>query len=172
MAKALSIGVEMVGLEKVERAIEQLQLDLEDLRPAYREVARYAYTFIEGAFQSEGALTDFGAWAPLSRAYARWKARNYPGAPILTRTGALRRSLTAPNAPGSRTIITKESLTIGTSIPYAIYHQSTAPRKKLPRRPPISLTGQQETALIAAINGFLGRRARAAGWVVSDVEGE
>jgi hypothetical protein len=60
--------------------------------------------------------------------------RKQPIYPILFRTGFLRNSLTNPKDPDAIYRVTKTSLTIGTAIPYAIYHQSDSPRKKLPLR--------------------------------------
>lgn len=54
--------------------------------------------------------------------------------PLLVRSGKLAASVLAPNASGSIYQVTPLSLAIGTSIEYGIYHQSDAPRKKIPLR--------------------------------------
>lgn len=54
--------------------------------------------------------------------------------PLLVRTGSLSASVLGPNNKGSVSNITKLSLIFGTSIPYAIYHQSDEARKKIPLR--------------------------------------
>lgn len=54
--------------------------------------------------------------------------------PLLVRSGALAASLLSANAPGSIANIGKLHLIFGTSIKYGIYHQSDAPRKKMPLR--------------------------------------
>lgn len=54
--------------------------------------------------------------------------------PLLVATGRLAASITTPNAPGSLLSITKLSMVIGTTVPYGIYHQSDAPRSKIPQR--------------------------------------
>jgi phage gpG-like protein len=167
-----SRGTSNVGaapvLPEMLRAGAALELDLSDMRPIFESIRTVLYTYIEGAFNTEGALTRSGKWAPLSESYRR----RYPDRPILDRTGALKRSLTSANATGSRTVITKTSLTIGTTIPYGIYHQSTEPRTKLPRRAPIDLTTEQEQEIARLLNLYLGRRAKSAGWLVTDVSGE
>src|SRR3990167_8479826 len=40
---------------------------------------------------------------------------------------------------GSLYKLTPTRLEIGTNVPYAIYHQSTGKRRKLPRRPPVDI---------------------------------
>ncbi len=54
--------------------------------------------------------------------------------PLLVASGKLAASITKPNAPFSINQITPLSMLIGTSIPYGIYHQSDAARKKIPLR--------------------------------------
>lgn len=67
--------------------------------------------------------------------YQKRKLRKYGfDYPLLVASGRLAASITQPNAPGSINIVTKSSLIIGTSVPYGIYHQSDAPRSKIPLR--------------------------------------
>lgn len=66
--------------------------------------------------------------------------------PILKRTGRLERSLTnAADAEAVESIINKNSLELGTSVPYAIFHGSEEPRSKIPFRPPV-LFGNEQVA--------------------------
>lgn len=57
------------------------------------------------------------------------------GLPMLKFTGALMRSITIPNEDYAVYEITKTNLTLGSAIPYGIYHQSAAARSKIPYRP-------------------------------------
>lgn len=92
----------------------------------------------EQNFKSSGAV--YGGWAPLSPRYAAWKAAAYPGAPILTREGHLRRSLT--QRPLGVEDIAARRMVIGTDISYAGYHQKGT--SKMPARPMINPpTGQE-----------------------------
>ena len=76
------------------RNIEQLSenlidgFDWESLAPIVAEAA-------DNIFASEGR----GGWPQLSEAYARWKARNYPGKGILELTGAYRSAATQIGSP-------------------------------------------------------------------------
>lgn len=76
-------------------------------------------------FETEGEAID-EVWAPLSPAYAKQKERIYPGETILTASGLMRESFTS--------LVDPTSLTIGNAMEYFKYHQSSAPRTKLPRR--------------------------------------
>jgi phage gpG-like protein len=67
--------------------------------------------------------------------YAKFKEKDVGFRyPLLVRTGALAASLLSKDANGAVAIITPSSLTFGTTIPYGVYHQSDAPRKKIPLR--------------------------------------
>lgn len=55
--------------------------------------------------------------------------------PILKRSGRLAESTTNPTAPDAiNEIVNKNTLIIGTRVPYGVYHQSDAPRKRIPLR--------------------------------------
>lgn len=67
--------------------------------------------------------------------YQRFKLKKYGfDYPLLKASGKLAASLLSPNADGSISKITPLSLVFGTSVAYAIYHQSDEPRKKIPLR--------------------------------------
>lgn len=57
--------------------------------------------------------------------------------PLLKFTGRLLQSITVPGAEDSVMIVGPKTLVLGTLVDYAIYHQSAAPRKKMPYRPMI-----------------------------------
>lgn len=70
-----------------------------------------------------------GSWAPLSVVYAAWKAKAYPGLPLLERTHALRDALTNSTASGAYRIYNSDKFDFGTQgIEYASYHQTGTPR--------------------------------------------
>jgi len=71
-------------------------------------------------------------WAPLSPKYAERKAIEYPGAPLLVRTGRLKDSITKKGALGGINIINKTQAVFGTTVPYGIYHDKGG--KKIPKR--------------------------------------
>ena len=72
-------------IRNIERLSENLTdgFDWSSLAPLIAEAA-------DNIFASEGR----GAWPQLSEAYARWKAKNYPGKGILELTGAYRTAVT------------------------------------------------------------------------------
>ena len=92
-----------------------------------RNIGRLASRYFSNqGFNSRGGV--FGErWEPLNRAYAIAKARRFPGKPPLVATGAMRDGFFAKPR--------QSSVVIDNRAPQYKYHQSTAPRSKLPRRP-------------------------------------
>ena len=79
-----------------------------------------------------------GGWAPLTPEYAAWKMARFPGAPPIVISGKLFASLTG--ATDSYESMTNTSLTIGTSVEYAKFHQygtTKMAKRKIVFEPPL-----------------------------------
>lgn len=72
-------------------------------------------------------------WRKLSPAYAKRKAKTHPGKPLMIRSTNLVKSLADKRNPRAIFRHNGKSLTLGSRVPYAIYHQKGTAR--LPRRP-------------------------------------
>lgn len=145
---AFRFKFEVDGAVQFDRAFLRVQERIEDLRPVWDGVEREFHAIEREQFESEGSAGRSGKWAPLSRKYAEQKEKKYPGAQILERTGALKRSLTSET---EHSTVTKEKqeFAIGTSLPYAKYHQRGG--KHLPQREIISFSDTQRTRLMKEI---------------------
>ena len=77
--------------------------------------------------------------------------------PLLERTGRLRDSVTKPNAPGSIAEVRKDELIIGTALEYGIFHQSDAPRKKIPLRKFLFIGPEAQRFAVGRTKGRLER---------------
>ena len=114
----------------------------------------------ERIFRTQGG----GKWPRLNPQYAAWKSRNYPGAPILVRTGQYLAAATNPGAPHNVVETGKDYIEFGvTGLGYAVSHEEG--RGRLPERPVFALLeGDQElqddatSALSEFISGKLGAR--------------
>lgn len=84
------------------------------------------------------AVSGAGRYPDLSAAYKRRKQKKHGFVyPILRANGFLENAAAVQGGSGNITVITDKNLQLGISdsaIPYAAYHQSDAPRKKIPLR--------------------------------------
>lgn len=120
-------------------ALDRARQAIDDFRIPFGLISKDFYKSQRAIFQLKGPgqYPDFqgergeDGMTPYMRRKQRKFGFTYP---LLVATGALAASTLTPNARGSINIITKFSLVLGTQIPYGIYHQSDAPRKKLPQR--------------------------------------
>jgi len=128
---------------------------LEDPTPAYRYIITQYRDSIEKLFDSEGA--DAGGWVGLAVSTAKQRARKGYGAyhPILVRSGDLRDSLIDANNRLACEMVSPRAWYIGTQVYYAVYHQSLAPRTKLPRRPMMIITNQFRLRIIRTLHWYM-----------------
>lgn len=129
---------------------EAMRRNLSNLEPTLRQAAGVMREDVLKQFQ-QGGNPD---WKPLAAStIARKKGHGYPrltrggienpmlmqngdfnSSNILIRTGSLLSSWTQEGDSFHVEEITGNSAEIGSSMPYAIYHQSDEPRKRLPKR--------------------------------------
>ena len=159
----IRFGMDVSGEIQMDRGIGRFSEACSDYRPIWPVVIEEFHQMEVRQFRSEG---DEGGspWAPLSEPYAAWKAATYGDKPILERTGRLYRSLTSfdPDA-----VIKQQPklLTLGTAVPYAIYHQSIKPRSSnLPRRPEIQVTDDFRKQVMRLLHAYLVQVATQSGF--------
>lgn len=121
------------------RAIQRAADGLGDLRIPFGQILADFYKSERAIFSLKGP----GQYPPFQgkkgkdgyTAYQRNKISkagfDYP---LLVRSGSLSASLLSAGSKGSVAMIEPLSLTIGTTIDYGKYHQSDAPRKRIPLR--------------------------------------
>lgn len=115
--------------KRFEKALERARAEIKDLSPALKDISDDFYQSQESLF----SLKTRGRYPDLKpKTKLRKEAMVGFVYPILKFSGALADSTLAPNAPGSVLVITKETVVIGSSIPYGVFHQ--AGTKHLPVR--------------------------------------
>lgn len=138
------------GEAQVDRTLARFADNVDDATPVWNKLADRFAVIETRQFDSEGAYGS-GGWPALSAKYAAWKARHYPGAPILTRTGALRQSLT--ERPFGVEVIEPGSMTIGSGSDVGRYHQGGA--GNLPQRRPVELPENERRTWVRMIQRFI-----------------
>ena len=109
-----------VTSEPVEQALRVFQASLAEPSPALAEVADDFRAMVKEQFASQGAAGGT-PWAALAPSSAR---RRRAGTSLLNVTGALLASLKDVGAPGHVEETDGQTLTLGSRLPYAIYHQT------------------------------------------------
>jgi phage gpG-like protein len=108
-----------------------------DMRPAFRKIHESFIGVEKYQFSSQGALS--GGWAPLAASTVDFKAKHGLDPRILHATHRLRDSLTTFEGEDHIYETSHDEMKVGSEVPYGIFHQSTAPRTRLPRRPPVQI---------------------------------
>ena len=135
------------GVKQLDLALGLMGKAVKDLSPVWPEVDEYLRGAVGGQFGTIGRRGG-SEWAKLSPKYKIWKDYFYPGRPILVRTGDLKQSLVEF---GGNHIFKAEraSMTFGSRIPYAGYHQSGT--RTMPARPPIQMIQKKDGLAVAKI---------------------
>lgn len=146
------ISFDFFGEAQVNRTLERVALGAEDASPAWEAMAERFVAVERRHFRAEGGdKGTTGTWAPLSPKYAAWKARHYPGKPILRRTDELLRSLTV--RPLDVEVILPDRMVIGSLVEYGRYHQAGTDR--MPRRRPVDLSDAERREWVKVLQRFL-----------------
>jgi phage gpG-like protein len=164
----MEIKFDIHGDEQLKRSLSRFGEHAKDLSEPFREIVKDFHKIERRQFETEGSYGS-GGWQPLSPRYAEWKAKKYPGRPIMVLSGLLKESLLGDN-PYSVELVTPKSMEVGTVINYAIYHQKGT--SKMPARPLIQLTEDDKKRWIKFIQAYLVKQARAEFQGVCQVQAE
>ncbi len=131
-----------------------------DFRPVFEWARRELAKSYKDNFTASGL--PVGGWSPLKPEYASWKARNFPGAPLMVQTGKLFRDVSSLR--GAKTSIRKTKATFSTSgIEYASFHQygtSRMAKRVVIFEPPLfaqKLANEAKEHITDAANGVIRR---------------
>lgn len=147
MARVFALS--MFGSTQVERTLLRFGEWASDMRPAWRAIRDDFVEAEREQFDTEGRYGS-GDWAPLSPAYAAWKATARPGRPILVFDGLLRASLTDELAID---VIEAHAMAVGSDVDYGLYHQHGTDR--MPARPPVDLPESWRRNAVRTVQRFL-----------------
>jgi phage gpG-like protein len=155
--------------EKVAQALRRALSVSSDLSVPFAMIAKDFQKSRKAIF----ALKSAGAYPDLSTRpfFAKWEKdelkRHYPGGykeykkakwgfdyPILKASGRLEKSVTEQGHPDNVTRIGPLAMDMGTKVPYAEYHQSDAPRRKIPLRKFLFIGPESKKYSNTALSGF------------------
>lgn len=150
MARALRFTFTIEGETQIDRTLARFADNVGDASALWDKLADRFARVERRQFDSEGAYGS-GGWPALSPKYAAWKARHYPGKPILEREGDLRASLT--ERPFGIEVIEPGFMVLGSGIDYGRFHQAGAGR--LPQRRPVELPESERRTWVRLIQRFI-----------------
>jgi phage gpG-like protein len=142
----LTLTYTIEGQKQLSRTLLILADRVKDWSPAFRETAStLEQIFSDDVFETEGGAIE-ERWAALSPAYEAHKAKKYPGKGLLQATGAMRAGFTSLWRPDMAAVWNK--------VAYFKYHQSNAPRTKMPRRVMIKLAEAQKQIVVKIFHTY------------------
>ena len=148
MAVRLTLSIE--GEKQIDRTLARFAENVNDATDLWDTLADRFAAAERRQFDSEGAYGS-GGWTPLSPAYGAWKARNYPGKPILQRTGELMEGLTS--RPFGIEVLLPGSMVVGSGTAHGKYHQAGGPN--LPQRRPVELPESERRTWVKLMQRFI-----------------
>jgi len=98
----VKIRIKIKNLEDVEDNLKNIKKRMKDLRPVWPRANESLKVYMIENFTAQGLPS--GGWSPLDVKYGAWKIKNYPGAPILVKSGGLfAKILQGPDLDGKAT---------------------------------------------------------------------
>lgn len=136
------------GEQQLSRVLNGVNVGMRNLRKPFQEAGdNLRRTFETEVFQTRGRVIDAEPWAPLSPVTIARKARSgYPLTPLIA-TGRMQKSF--------RSVATSDQAVVYNTAEYFKYHQSNAPRKKLPRRVMMKLGIRQREEVVKIFHTYL-----------------
>lgn len=150
MPFALSFAIE--GEQQLLRRFQGIEKEMGDWTPAFKE----SIETLKDIFENKVFDTQGGAigekWDALDPEYQRWKSMHYPGKGILQASGAMRRAFA--------TMFKADQAAVWNTATYFAYHQSKAPRSKLPRRVMMKLAESQREIVIKIFHTYFQKKLK------------
>lgn len=124
---SVEIKVDADGLDDAHNYLKDVRSRMKNLRPVWPKLHESLKSYMIGNFTAQGLPS--GGWKPLDAEYASWKAKNFPGAPMLVQDGGLFRQV----MKGPKLEASARDATFRFSGKVARFHQYGT--SKMPARP-------------------------------------
>lgn len=153
----MRLELEAFGDVQFSRELLRVGANAGDMRPAFDNVHVLLLAVENRQFGSEGGAFS-GGWKPLAASTVRYKAKHGLDPRILHATGDLRRSFANNHAKGHVYRASANEMFVGSSIPYARFHQTGT--KRMPRRRPFELNEQVRRQVVKILQEHLAGTGR------------
>jgi len=132
----IEMNIRVTGVKKTVSRLIAMQARAQLFTPVLLKAKKEIQLANASNFATNGL--PVGGWSPLNPQYAAWKMARFPGAPPMVQTGKLFSSLAGANT--SVETMTNTSISIGTTVEYAKFHQygtTKMPKRKIVFEPPL-----------------------------------
>lgn len=148
----IQITFDVSGIAIVQQKFASYGADVSDLSVPFAQIADDLQADFTLNMATEGGVFA-GGWAPLAASTIADRVRKgYGASPILYRTGRLANSLSGDGGDTVKTV-TAKSVTVGTSVPYATYHQTGT--KKMPQRKIVGLSWARRSLIVRRLGDYI-----------------
>lgn len=153
----MRVELDIFGDVQLRREILRWGDHAQDASPAFRSILTKWIGWETRQFQSQGGYAS-GKWKPITKAWRDEKKRRGLDTRILHMTGRLRRSLTLAAAVGGDAVreVKRDSLTYGTNVEYAPFHQHGNP-PILARRRPVEFRDRDRASTVKVLQLWIAR---------------
>jgi phage gpG-like protein len=134
------------GEKQLSRRLQMVSTGLSDFTDAFKRTAEYLKDAFEDSFDTQGKNIGV-TWPKLAQSTIKQKSRNYPGAPMMVRTGVLRN--------GFMNLYKTDMAMVWNSVNYFKYHQSNKSRARLPRRIMMNLGNEQKESVVKFFQAYI-----------------
>lgn len=147
----MEFTIEIKGVSNLQAKLNRLERTLLDWGDAMAAIGKaYQAYFSSVPFASRGTI--YGSkWPDLNPAYKSWKAKKFPGRPMLIRTGKMADSFTFRS--------TRNDMRLSNTAPYFEKHQKG---EGVPQRIVMALTEERRKAAIEILSQELSKKVKAA----------
>lgn len=153
---AFQISFTIQGEKQLSRRLEIMTDGIKDFSDPFKKTAEYLVDAFKQSFDYQGSNIGV-AWPPLKDSTLKQKAKNYPGAPMLVRTGAMKGAF--------QQSYSTDYAKVWNSVmgDYFKYHQSNEPRSKIPRRQMMALNDNIKENIVKFFHEYIHKITNANG---------
>lgn len=148
----MRLTIDTAGEGIVERTLRNVEGRLQDYDGAWPQMTTLLRDAMEEQFKSEGKSGSAG-WAPLAPSTIAAKRASGTNMAILHDTLRLQESLTVKRAREGVDRVLGNVFEFGTSVPYAVFHQTGT--ATMPRRRPVQLSNTQRARVALSLQRYI-----------------
>lgn len=146
--------VRVTGDKETIRRLRRAGVDLKDLSAEMDETGGYLKREYGGPLFETAGQTIGERWRELSEPYKLYKRRRWPGAGILQASGRMQGAFRVQSG--------RDFVFLDNPTKYLVYHDSPAPRRKLPRRVIYKLADAQKRVIVDTFERGVQKKMRRA----------